>query len=645
MTALKDRFGSLTDGSVKALLRLSNLRTFPEEFKAELFKDQKLVENYFAEALKAYSEADDIHKPIRFDSLIFIAKIGSLPACRKSEMNQELMALCFASIDSSSDLKLNQAMLTRFQTLLTDSLLTATLAETLKSAVTVTSAAEFDDDVVEEGAEKIKKLLKKIETLKVKEASSVILVEAYRLYLLVSQVWLSIEPLLVLDTLDDIKEVISVIKSKRKESDGEDSEEEVSPTDMLIDMLMKLLSTSSSFVKRAVESIFKNIIPLLNTSSIDILINTLQADPKGDDDLLEDMDEEMDDDSDEEEEEAEDTTDEEDELEADCFAVEACALPSKRSPIDSEEEEEPDVFLEDADAAELEMYDKKLSEIFGHKKEAKKSSKMTAQALLHFKSRTLSLFRLVLDTKSGVSFDVRLYSLASLLKVIPFNLSDKNGSIAGAVGDLIKTSCKKSPVETSLLASDLFTEIFELVKTTFWEKHILWSHAQSVLSYLIKIIGSNEEFCANLIVCWSSLCTSKKMQKSNFVEFFSLWAETQPQACWSLVGSTDFFSGLESINSHSCQLALKFLKKLASNKQASQDHFTQSLGDNLMKLCLKISPEVGNNSSQRDILRSAVLLLVTVLKTRPGLVPKEDLETLTEKLDKDLKNLFNPLIR
>lgn len=639
------RLGSLTKESVKALLRLSNLRMFPEEFKAELFKDQKLVETYFAEALKAYSEADDIHKPIRFDSLIFVAKIDSLPDRRKAEMNQELMALCFASADSSSELKLKQAMLTRFQTLLTDSLLTATLAETLKIAVAVTSSAEFDDEVVEEGAGKIKKLLKTIETLKVKEPASVVLVEAYRLYLLVSQIWLSVEPLLILDSLDDIKEAISVIKSKKKQREEEDSEDEVSPTDMLVDMLMKLLSTSSSFVKRAVEGIFKNLVPLLNTSSVDILINTLQADPKGADDLLEDMEEVMDDES--EEEEPEDDTEEhtEDELEADCFAIEASALPAKRSSVDSEEEEEPDVFLEDADAAELEMYDKKLSEIFSHKKEAKKSSKMTAQALLHFKSRTLGLFRLVLDTKSGVPFDVRLYSLASLLKAIPFNLSDKTGSIAGAVGDLVKTSCKKSPVEISLLASDLFTEIFELVKTTFWEKQILWSHAQSVLSYLVKMIDSNEELSGNLVVCWSSLCVSKKMQKSNFVEFFSLWAETQPQACWSLVVSTDFFSGLESINSHSRQLALKFLRKIASNKLSSPHHLTQSFGTSLMKFCFKVSIETEGISAQRDTLRSAVLLLVSVLKTRPDLVAKKDLETLSGKLDKDLKNLLNPFIR
>jgi len=606
----------VSDKQLQTICRLKNFRSLPASVQKKILSSKSRAEIYLRETTLFGNLTDDDATSRQIDALKDLVNLDNLPLeDRIAWWAQSLAFLLKHNSVAKTSTQIDfQA---KINSILNDGLKLFGLNKLLQHFDGMDLVLPKDNEVITDSVSWLKKIAKLSDS---KLVESDILVSSMLTFCKFAKVWLIVDPVVVADTLEDVYQMLKRMLGKKKFS-AHDAE----PLEFILDLLLKLLSNNSTFVKSLADGIFKPLIPLFTKNSVDIILEVLSTKSK-DQNLLEE--EDKDDDDDEEEEDISDV---------------AGFTDILNNGIELNGEQEADseeVYLDQADESELAMFDAKLSEIFQHKKAAKLLPKLSVQANVHFKARVIHWVRFMLDNKSGIPFAVRVHLLMGLVRSLPFNISneDKSSNIMRSLCEIVKMACKQTPVNVVHSSSDHLEELFELLRLEYWENQNLWNVTQALQRFLVRTSDETAKkvLAINLQLCWSTLAGSKKMQKSNFAAFLSLWTDSYPAECWELVRTDGFFDIFASLNSHSRGLVTEYLRSLISTPQSSSE-VTDQFALNLVKVLQQVLEEDKKGKFSKASQSLLSLLLKTVKKGKFSDETVQKLRDFSETLDANSK--------
>ncbi|DAZ97205.1 TPA: hypothetical protein N0F65_003836 [Lagenidium giganteum] len=275
---------------------------------------------------------------------------------------------------------------------------------------------------------------------------------------------------------------------KKKGKKAAAAEEEDKPDSVVVftDMLLSLLAQDSSAMRDIVTHVFRSMLPLLNTASVQTILNVLapseeQANENGNDEEDEEEDEDMEDPAEEEED----------------------IVLSSANDI-------AEALSSDANLADLHKEDTALAAIVGQvktKAQRKKDAKRELMQVLHFKLRVVDLLQ-VYATKCSTNKQVLLLVPALFNAVVGVSPKDTDSRVllerlhSILMNKLFKA--KEVPTlskgEEQINAVEILEQLMETVMTKSLSKEQVKLGAGSTL-YLIRVLcgkstADNEAFTA-----------------------------------------------------------------------------------------------------------------------------------------------------
>lgn len=592
-------------------LEVRSLRRLPATFVNSIVSDSESASAYFALAKARVDDADETSIEVALDDLISVL---SFESARSTDMAARLFSHLLQLLLKATLPKAKAAMVSRFPSFLSEWLKVSSLDE-MACALDAgfdgaAGAAEIDDSVISEALRAGQKALKRVAKMKKRDEQTACFAEVARICLIISKAWLFLDPILTAELIDELQETVKELSAAKRDTTGP------APGDVLVEVLLKLLSAPSHFLKSVVEELVKRMASFFTPASVDLLTAVLNTNSRSSmqEDMMEDMEEDYDD-MEEDHNDMDLTSDSADSM--DEFDV-LKTLGYKRT-LESEEDSpsEPEVLLDDADEEELAMYDSKLAEIFRQKKIAKTSAKMSAQATLHFKTRVLHCTRALLDHQSSLPAPTRLHLLSGLTESLALNLREASGaqSIASSIAEMLKTAVKRGqPLACDVEAE--YLRLFQLTHSMYWDNFLLWSTTQALCLYYLKSIEQARRLelaAASILDAWTALCANKKIQKTRFFDIFTTWADCYRTGCWDLVERKTFVAELLGMNAHCRTGVLAFLRALVS--RSSEAEIPPELVSAIADLVHQLASEVPMSAK---VLKEAIRILPLVFKRSSG---------------------------
>lgn len=493
-----------------------------------------------------------------------------------------------------------------------------------------------DDEIILDSKASIEKALKKYSKRKVKGDEQFV-PQVLQDLLGFCLLWLLLDPLIVAESVEDLVELIG------ETSKGKKSLEDLNAVPIIVDFLLKLLSGSHSCLKLLADHYFKLLVPFCKQDALQLALDVIMSESSSME--VEDDEEEEEEDEDEEEVEFECSESEESD---DEDVPTNLGKRVREEASDEESSAESIVLLDDADAAELEMYDKKLSEIFKHKKTAKLQAKLDKQASIHFKARLVQWIRFCLDSSEGIQ-DVVLKAefLKDLLMAMSHGLANSESlGVAQSLLDTLKSSLRGQPKQLAqepALILQVFSSIEASLLDEYADNQLQWTASFVVLGYLLKLLPQESRsptIEGHLKTCWNSVVSAKKLQKGRFMQYFSLWTDMSASSCLSFIVASHLVVEMQQVNSHCRSLCLEFIH---SSVKKSQEH------SQLVPLFEQIVSffDAQNKPSNDKQVNEASMILITIKKKLGKSFPKEllpKIKPVAEALDasrrKNLESAF-----
>jgi hypothetical protein len=437
---------------------------------------------------------------------------------------------------------------------------------------------KVDDEIVTDVLKKTSKCLAKCEQLTELSSSDNNLLLVTRMLLHITYLWLYIDPVVVADFSDDLAQIISDFKRSQS---SRKSKSDIAPIEVICDLILRLLSSSSLFLRQVCEHMVKLLIPCLTKNSFDLFLNVLSTSSKSglEDELLEDF-------GNSENNDTDGDTENDDKVEADFSQF---SLPVKRDN-DAELSEDENVNLDDADEKELAMFDAKLCEIFKLKKDAKKAKTETKRTTIEFKSKILSCLRVLFTSKSpSLSGELRLEMLLPLLKTAQLNMVDPDSKHLGvSILAFLKQSLRAFDSQHGSLenAKMMCNAIIDFVKTKIWNNHALLEASLVCVCALLKILPSckAEPLMQSILRdLWKFGISSRKIQKTKYFSFLGILDQKAAGCCWPLVCSEEWISEFDDLHAQSKDLVISFLLRSIKCGKDDQSKMFTSFSSILIK--------------------------------------------------------------
>lgn len=528
---------------IDEIMMLPNFRTLPGNFYATALASCERRAAYisFKKSAIFSSSSTPVMIATHLDDIFEIFDLEPVPAEEKVLLWNDLMDLTMDIVLNHKEVD-QKLPIARMQSLLMYGIHVGTMVQALSKMDSLSEKFDFDDPILADSFALVVKMQKRLRKSEFKTDSRV---SCLLSYLTFCKFWLQIDSLLVVDGLEDID---NVIKNMNKSST-------IVPVDFLVDLLLRLLSNGVAFGTELSGHLFRELMGHLNKPSLKLLSDVLCSGPEGasDGNLLEDMDSEYESDSD-----------------MDASEEELESIGDKRGfvlPENNESEiDDEDVFLDDADETELAAFDAKLSEIFRLKKEKSSSVKLSAQALIHFKSRVMHWIRFLLHCRSTLPIELKAFLTFELLVAMPKNMKDQSISICESIVKTLKGLGKAEDEYDTIDWNKYIGDIFDLVLTSYWEHQIQWVGAFAVISWILKN-SPQITVSPHLVNTWSFLLSSKAAQRSRFASFLNLFAMQYPSHCLYFFESSDFFEKLSLVSMHCRLLLLQFIQSSVANSK------------------------------------------------------------------------------
>lgn len=624
----------ISESVIIKFVGLPNFRLLPRDFVTGILEDSKTSNFYWNLLIERFKNADFSVAFKNFDAIIDAALLKA-----SHTHNEEVFKLSFDFLGRLSDSNLDIAS-SRFYSFLHELTKTSSPIDVFKL---VTGAARqnclIEDEIVSDALKRIKKARKLMD--KVSDQGNLkFVLQSIDLCFYYFELNLFIQPAKFVNLVEDLYECLKrLVNEKRSRKDSPN------PLNVYLDMLLEILSSGSALSKDVADACFKLVIPNMDLSLCDQIFKVLDTSDKSEtDEIFEDLNS---DDNDEDDEEAE-----EEENFNNFNSLTESSIPAKRQVDETDEnseDDEPEIFLDQADEQELALFDSKLSEIFKHKKVAKNSQKLSKRALSEFKYRVLGWIRILFAAEASISpelsITVRVRLLGSLTTIQQSSQNDNKSHLLNSISETLSTSFKKDIQlsDKDVLAS--LDEAFIKLVEDGYENKILWSSYANLVRYLLRLLEKEvaDRYLLDFLTrCWNLTLINKKILKSSFHSFFALWHSWNPLLFQRFVFSLNFFSDIANVNSHFRLTMLAIFKTMI--KQSSCTNFPEKVFIDLVDF-FKISLTQGQTNSV--VVKETILIFSTCArKFSPELRSThiEGLEVLVQNAPKSMQSLINGAI-
>lgn len=526
-----------------------------------------------SESSMVYQAFDAINNLTRLSSFKFV------DAKAANDLLQFQLKFCLLNAARDLDLKM---LSTKLQTTLTAHLRHDSSEKVLETVFVWLkdhkSELRVDDEIVKDVLKKTAKCLSKCEQLTEPSSSDNDLLLVTRMLLHITYLWLYIDPVVVAEFSADLTQITSDLKRYQS---GRKSKSDIDPIEVLCDLILRLLSSPSLFLRQVCEHMVRLLIPCITKNSFNLFLNVLSASSKSglEDEVLEDY-------EDSDNSDIDGDTENDDKAEPDFSQF---SLPVKRDN-DDELSEDENVNLDDADEKELAMFDAKLCEIFKLKKDAKKAKTETKRTTIEFKSKVLNCLRLVFTSKSpSLNGELRLEMLLPLLKTAQLNMADPDSKHLGAsiLAFLKQGLGAFDSLQDNLEdAKSICDAIVDFVKIKIWNNHVLLETSLVCMCALLKFLPSykTEPLMQSILKdLWKFGLSSKKVQKTKYFSFLGILDQKAAGCCWPLVCSEEWISEFDDLNAQSKGLIVNFLLRSIKCAKDDQSKILASFSSILIK--------------------------------------------------------------